>query len=359
MKAVDVQFQNFRNLKAGQLICHPSVNVIYGDNAQGKTNLLEALWLFTGARSFRGAKDGECVAHGQEGARLTLNFEAKDGAHKSTLDIGGRRQATLDGVALKSSGELAGNFNAVVFSPTHLSLIKDGPSERRRFIDTAIGQLWPKYINLLKSYTHCLAQRNAILRDVKYHSQLYDMLEVYDTELAKLGYKIIEYRNRYIDRLKEHIGDIYGGISGGKEVLGLSYISTGGESADSLLSSLKEAYQSDIAAGTTSVGPHRDELYVTVNGTDARAYASQGQQRSAVIALKMSEAAVMTQVSGEHPVALLDDVMSELDEGRQEYILNHIKDWQVFITCCDPSSVKLLKDGAAIKMKNGSIINEN
>lgn len=358
MKALQLEFKNFRNLNEGSVECHPAVNVIYGDNAQGKTNLLEALWLFSGARSFRGAKDSECIRHGEEQARLTLDFESLGRNHKAQLDISSRRVATLDEVSLKNSGELAGNFRAVVFSPAHLSLIKDGPSGRRRFIDTAIGQLWPKYIGLLKNYTHLLAQRNALLKDVKYHTQLYDMLDVYDGELAKMGSRIIAYRNRYIDRLKEHIGAIYGGISGGKEKLCLNYEFCGGADEEQLIAALKSARNSDISTATTSVGPHRDELAVTVNGMAARAYGSQGQQRSAVIALKMSEAAVMTQVSGEHPVALLDDVMSELDEGRQDYILNHIKDWQVFITCCDKSSVKLLKEGTALQMKDGSIVKE-
>jgi len=356
LRAVSIEFQNFRNLKAGKIDCHPAVNVIYGDNAQGKTNLLEAIWLFSGARSFRGAKDNECICHGQEQARLKLEFESLGRGHSAQLDISNRRTAFLDGVSLKTPGELAGNFKAVVFSPTHLSLIKDGPNGRRRFIDTAIGQIWPKYIGILKNYTHCLAQRNALLKDVRYHTQLFDMLDVYDGELARMGGQIASYRKRYVDKLNQFVGDIYGGISGGKEVLGVEYQAIGGMDSDSLQTALKTNRNADIATATTSVGPHRDELLVTVNGMAARAYGSQGQQRSAVIALKMSEAAVISEISGEHPVALLDDVMSELDEGRQDYILNHIKDWQVFITCCDRSSVKLLKEGVALQMKEGQII---
>ena len=176
MRANSIEFQNFRNLKSAKIQCHPSVNVIYGDNAQGKTNLLEAIWLFSGARSFRGAKDSECIAQGSEIARLNLEFESLGNKHTAQLDISSKRTASLDGVSLKTAGELAGNFKAVVFSPTHLSLIKDGPAVRRRFIDTAIGQIWPKYIGILKNYTYLLAQRNALLKDVRYSNQLFDPL---------------------------------------------------------------------------------------------------------------------------------------------------------------------------------------
>lgn len=358
MRANSIEFQDFRNLKSAKIQCHPSVNVIYGDNAQGKTNLLEAIWLFSGARSFRGAKDSECIAHGSELARLSLEFESLGRNHTAQLDISNKRSATLDGVSLKTAGELAGNFKAVVFSPTHLSLIKDGPSIRRRFIDTAIGQIWPKYIGILKNYTYLLAQRNALLKDVRYSTQLYDMLSVYDSQLAEIGSKLTAYRNRYVDRLNEFVGDIYGGISGGKEILTIEYEATGGCNCESLLNALKISQNSDISTATTSVGPHRDELSVKINGMAARSFGSQGQQRSAVIALKLSEAAVINQITDEQPVALLDDVMSELDEGRQDYILNHIKDWQVFITCCDRNSVKMLKEGTAFRVVNGEVKEE-
>ena len=359
MRADRIEIQNYRNLKTALIECHPSVNVIYGDNAQGKTNLLEAIWLFSGARSFRGAKDSECIRHGEEMARLKLDFEALGQQHSARLDISGRRIATLDGVSLKTAGELAGNFKAVVFSPTHLSLIKDGPEVRRRFIDTAIGQIWPKYIELLKNYAHLLAQRNALLKDIRFNSQLYDMLDVYDDTLAKFGCQIVSYRLRYVAKLNQYVGNIYGGISGGKEVLDIEYSATSGQNEADFLIALKESRNKDISTATTSVGPHRDELLVSINGQPARAFGSQGQQRSAVIALKLSEAAVISEISGEHPVALLDDVMSELDEGRQDYILNHIKDWQVFITCCDRNSVKLLKEGIALHMSEGEVIKAN
>ena len=352
MKVEEIGFENFRNLKKGNIKCHEQVNVIYGDNAQGKTNLLEAIWLFSGARSFRGAKDNECVAHGAELAKLNMQFEAEGRSQSAELIISTRRSATLGGVALKSAGELAGNFKAVVFSPAHLSLIKDGPNGRRRFLDTAIGQLWPKYIGLLKNYTRCLAQRNALLRDVKYHSQLYEMLDVYDNELSTLGGKITAYRAKYVELLSSLASTVYSGISGGKEEFDVIYQPSGG---NDMHDGLKSAQKADVLSGVTSVGPHRDELEVTVNGKSARSFGSQGQQRSAVIALKMSEAAVINQLSNEQPVLLLDDVMSELDERRQDYILNHIKNSQVFITCCDKNSVGLLKGGSAFLMSDGCI----
>ncbi len=358
MRADSISFENFRNLKNNKIECHRSVNVIYGDNAQGKTNLLEAIWLFSGAKSFRGAKDSECVAHDKDIARLILDFESMGRSQTARLDISNRRVATLGGVSLKSAGELAGNFRAVVFSPTHLSLIKDGPQGRRRFLDTAIGQLWPKYISLLKDYTRCIAQRNALLRDVRFHSQLLDMLDIYDNELCTLGNRIAQYRSKYIELLSERSAIIYNGITSGKETLGVSYISSSGLSKDEMAQKLKSSRSDDINSGTTSIGPHRDEIEVTVNGMLARSFGSQGQQRSAVISLKMGEAEVINEQTGEEPVMLLDDVMSELDEGRQDYILNHIEHQQVFITCCDKSAVGLLKGGSTFLMQNGEIIDK-
>ncbi len=353
-----LSFDKYRNLKTGEIESASGINVIYGDNAQGKTNLLEAIWMFSGAQSFRGAKDIQCIRDGEDSAKLNLEFSASGRDQTAEIIFDGRRNATLNGVKLKSGSELAGEFKAVVFSPVHLSLIKDGPSERRRFMDTAIGQLWPKYINLLRRYARAMQQRNSLLKDVRFHAQLFDMLEVYDGELSEIGAKITEYRLRFTERLKKYAAEVYSGISGGKETLGIEYICTGGYTAEQMREALKAARGDDLESGHTSVGPHRDDLNLLINNKSARAFGSQGQQRSAVIALKMSEAEVIYAVTNEHPVILLDDVMSELDENRQDYILNHISGRQVFITCCDKQSISLLNGGALFKMQGGVITKE-
>ncbi len=353
-----LKFENYRNLAAGEISAVSGMNVIYGDNAHGKTNLLEAIWMFSGAQSFRGAKDAECVKDGEQRAILKLDFNSEGRDQSAEIVFDGKRNANLNGIKLKSGSELAGKFRAVVFSPVHLSLIKDGPSERRRFIDTAIGQLWPKYIILLRKYTRAIQQRNSLLKDARFHTQLFDMLDVYDGEISKLGSRICEYRKRFLDRLSIYSAEVYKGISGGKENLELEYICTGGYTSEEMLEKLSQIRNDDLDSGHTSVGPHRDDLSVLINGKSARSYGSQGQQRSAVIALKMSEAMVIYAVTNEHPIILLDDVMSELDEGRQEYILNHIEGRQVFITCCDKSSVNLLNGGAVFHMESGVLTRE-
>lgn len=359
MKVKRIAFENFRNLASGELAAHEGINVIYGDNAQGKTNLLEAIWMFSGARSFRGAKESSLIRKGAEFSRLEMDFSADGREQNAALLIQNRRQATLNGVKLKSAGELAGQFRAVVFSPAHLSLIKDGPAERRRFLDMAICQLWPKYVPVYQEYVRSIAQRNALLKDARFHSQLYDMLDAYEAEIAQKGARLIAYRKRYVERIQGHAEKIYSGISSGREGLTVEYQTLdGGEDAGVFRDALKKARAEDCQSGSTSVGPHRDDLYFAVSGMAARQFASQGQQRSAVLALKLAEAAVLRDVSGEQPVALLDDVMSELDEFRQDYILNHIRDWQVFLTCCDRNSVGMMKQGVVFHMKDGVLTRE-
>ena len=351
-------FSNFRNLEAGEITADSGINVIYGDNAHGKTNLLEAVWMFSGAQSFRGAKDAECIRHGEKTAKLSLEFTAQGRQQTAEICFAERKTAALNGVKLQSASELAGNLRAVVFSPAHLSLVKDGPAERRRFLDLAIGQLRPKYIKLIKRYARAVQQRNSVLKDARFHTQLFDMLEVYDGEIAALGANIAAYRASFINKLSECAAEMYGGISGGRERFSVEYTCSGGTDGGEMLRRLADARNDDIDAGFTTVGPHRDDLSIMINGVSARTFGSQGQQRSAVIALKMSEAEVIYEITDERPVILLDDVMSELDESRQDYILNHIADRQVFITCCDRAAVGMLKSGACFHTENGVITKE-
>ena len=359
MKIERIAFEGFRNLHPGELVAQEGVNVIVGDNAQGKTNLLEAMWLFTGGKSFRGAKESSLITAGQEYARLEMDFFAEGRTQNATLLLQKGRQATLNGVKLKSGSQLAGHFRAIVFSPAHLTLVKDGPGERRRFLDAAIGQLWPKYIALYQAYLRAVAQRNALLKDARFHTQLLDMLEVYDREIAQKGARLVDYRLRYLARLSPFAQEIYAGIAGGKENLSLSYDGLpDGRDPAALLAALKAARREDLAGAVTSVGPHRDDLSLAVAGMDARQFASQGQQRSVVLALKLAEAAVLREVAGEQPVALLDDVMSELDESRQDYLLNHIRGWQVFLTGCDTAAIGRMTSGAVFRVKGGVITKE-
>ncbi|HHW45662.1 MAG TPA: DNA replication/repair protein RecF [Clostridiales bacterium] len=347
---------NFRNLKEIELEADSGVNIIYGQNAQGKTNLLECIWLFTGAKSFRGAKDTELVSFGCESAHIAMDFTAHGREQTARIIFTPRRQAELNGIKLALPSKLAGEFYAVIFSPDHLSLIKDGPSERRRFLDLAIGQLWPGYIEVLRQYNRAVSQRNLLLKKARERAADCNTLEAFEREIARSGAVIMNYRSRYIEILNSTAPEIYHNISGKKERLSIEYVRKEGLFTESdLAEALESRRQQDILSGTTSVGPHRDDLEFEISGTKAGKYGSQGQQRSVVLALKLAEAQIIKQITGEQPVALLDDVMSELDTVRQDYILNHIKGWQVLITCCDPSPITKLINGKVFYMQGGRL----
>lgn len=353
MTVKNINLKNFRNIKDLSFSPDEKMNVICGPNAQGKTNLLEAIWLFTGAKSFRGAKEKEFISFDCEEARIKLEFIRNGVRNDAELEIKERRKAILNGNALSSPGALAGNFCAIVFSPQDISLVKDGPAVRRRFLDTAIFQIYPKYAQLLRKYTRAVQQRNAVLKDLYYHGELSSLVDVFDSEIAESGREIIEYRKKYISFLKNTVPEIYFGLSGEKENLGISYICSC--SSEYLEERLKNARREDMRTGTTSIGPHRDDIEFSINGNSARLYGSQGQKRSVALSLKLAEAEILKNHTGEETVALLDDVMSELDPQRQNYILNHIKNWQVFITCCDPTNIENLSQGRVFTMKNGEL----
>jgi len=352
MKVKKLECVNFRNIEKENLLPCDNMNVICGENAQGKTNFLEAIWLFTGAKSFRGAKDNEFIRFGCENALISMDFISEEIEKEASLEIKEKRIATLNGNKLKSSHCLAGNFNAIIFSPIDLKLVGEGPSHRRKFLDTAIGQLYPSYIEILKKYTRAVTQRNKIIKDLKYDSTLNIMLDVFEKEIAENGEKIISFRKKYVSELNNYLGDIYSGISSGKEILDMKYLSTADENlVEKLFLSRKE----DMYSGVTTIGPHRDDLEFKINSINARSYSSQGQKRSIALSIKLAEAEVIKKKVGESPCFLLDDVMSELDPERQNFILNHIKGMQAFITCCDPSNIKNLKEGKIFNVKEGRV----
>ncbi|MDD6284598.1 MAG: DNA replication/repair protein RecF [Firmicutes bacterium] len=353
MNITRVSLSGFRNLTDTDILTDSGINVFYGSNAQGKTNLLEAIWLFSGLKSFRG-KDSELINYERDSAKIKIDFNMDGRDQTAEMTIAEQKKVKLNGVPLKSAGELTGNIRMIIFSPTDLSLIKDGPDVRRRFIDNAISQLWPKYVSLLSCYRRAVTQRNSIMRDVRFHASLIDMLDVYEREIASTGAAIIKYRQRYVELINEFIENIYAGISSGREHISVEY-SAAAASAAELYERLQNSRRDDIAAAVTSVGPHRDDLIININDHSARSFASQGQQRSAVLTLKMCEAAIIKKVSNCQPIALLDDVMSELDASRQDYILNHIKDWQVFLTCCDKNTVDMMRCGALFYVENGRV----
>jgi len=356
-----IEYDNYRNLKTGVLIPDKNMNVIYGENAQGKTNLIEAIWLFTGKKSFRGTKDVQLINVENLEKPLVLKSSFFSGGRSKTSEISilNKKTVKLNDVSLNSASELSENFTAILFAPTDMNLISDGPIARRKFLNDAISTVRPKYDKVLNSYNRAVMQRNSVLKDIATHSELQFMLDVYEERIAKAGAYIISQRKKYLEAVMTYITDIYSGISSKKEEIKVEY-KTNLEVADEegLKQALKDVRKQDVITATTSVGPHRDDVEFYINGMPLKIFGSQGQRRSVVIALKLTEAEILKKNTGEQPIAILDDVMSELDVSRQDFLLNHLKDWQVFITCCDPNTIKILENGKIFKMENGILSEE-
>lgn len=363
MKINSITLENYRNIKELS-VDFDNVNIIWGQNAQGKTNLLEAIYLFSGAKSFRSAKDKELIKFDCDFTRLKLDFSANNREQTAEIIIKDRKTVQLNGIKKKSAAELGDEIKTVIFSPDHLNMIKEGPSERRKFVDAALCQIKSNYRTLLKNYNRTLIQRNTLLKKADDVKTVEPLLEVWDANLANLGAKIIFQRIMYLKALKPYLKNIFEGISGGKEDIELVYIGADTYTDDvndiekKLYDKIKSHTKIDVLNHTTTKGPHRDDIEILINGKSVKTYGSQGQQRSSVLALKLAEASLLKNMTGENPIALLDDVMSELDEKRQDYILNHIKDLQVFITCCDKETVLRLKKGKTFHIENGTLSEE-
>lgn len=360
MRLRKLTVDGYRNLSTAELFPVENVNVFCGANAQGKTNLLEALWMFTGRRSFRGARDRELVRFGCSSADLSAQFEEEGRAVAVRLHIDTKRTAKRDGVLLESTAALAEIFPCMLFSPEDLALVKEGPAQRRRFLDDAISALRPRYTAALSEYQRALGQRNTLLRDIPRHPELRDMLPLFEDAMAKTGEVIIKHRRQYEMALAESAAAVYAGFSGDTERMEVAYRSSfdGDDIRERISDALCSSLEDDLRAGFTTVGPHRDDLAVVIEGKEARRFASQGQQRSAAIALKLAEAEILSRGFGETPVALLDDVLSELDGYRQDYILHRMGNWQIFLTCCDASIAKRLQDGRVFFLEKGELRND-
>ncbi|MBQ7956714.1 MAG: DNA replication/repair protein RecF [Clostridia bacterium] len=364
MKITRLNLSGFRNLKDVEFFPDEGINVIYGENGQGKTNIIEAVWLFTGFKSFRTRKNSEMIPYNEEKYEIEMDYfsENREQNIKLTSDIT-KQETYKNGIKMVSPRSIIGEFFSVVFSPAHLNLIKGGPDEKRRFLDIAISQLKPSYARMLSDYVRSLKQRNALLKNFGETSYEYDMLDCWDETISTLGGKITSERLKYIENLTESAIEIYDGISNGREILNVKYNQVGRESKNdekeiiiSLNDALKKSRENDIKNKFTSKGPHRDDFEVILNSKNIKNFGSQGQQRSAALSLKLAEASLIKKINDEQPVALLDDVMSELDTSRQDYILNKLKDWQVFISCCEPTQVLRMQSGKSFYVENGKII---
>lgn len=352
--------KNFRNLKSVEFFPHEEMNVIYGENGQGKTNIIESIWLLTGFYSFRARKNSQLIEQGKDEAEINNNFYSHSREQNALMKINRRKELILNGVKEESPRVMMGKYFAVVFSPATLGIVQDGPGERRKLMDIALSLIKPNYAVVMSRYLRVLDQRNALLKKMGEKAFEFDYILPWDTELANLGSKIIKYRLDYVEQLSELSSEIYEGISSGREKFSFYYdfsrenISEE-EIKTKLIADIEKSRDADLKRLYTNAGPHTHDLVLTLNGRDARTFGSQGQQRSCALAMKLGEASIIEKVTGECPVVLLDDVMSELDEGRQTFILNYLDNWQVFITCCDPSQLLRSKKGKAFEVINGEI----
>lgn len=330
MQIRKLRLKDFRNYKSLELTFHPKVNLLLGNNAQGKTNLLEALYITSLGKSFRTGRDGEMIRFGAPFFRVEVEA-LRDGEPLSVeLAVSEDQKAIkIDGVKATKSSELLEHIYTVVFSPEDLKIVKDEPEKRRRFLDREISQLKPSYYQNLGSYKKALLQRNALLKDCRAEEK---SLEVWDESLAHYGQLVMAERQRFTEKLNRISREIHQGITDGQEELQVLYHQ---DTIGDLLEALQKNHRRDRIRGTTGVGPHRDDLTLLINGIDLRSYGSQGQQRTAALSLKLAELKLIKEETGEEGILLLDDVLSELDSQRQQFLIHTLKDIQLFITATE------------------------
>lgn len=335
-----LELRNFRNYESLQLFDLSSkVNIFVGQNAQGKTNVVESILLLAVAKSHRTNRDGELIRFEQDAAVLQGMVERDNRTLRLDLKLLGKgKKGRVNGVEKRKMSDFVGHLNVVLFAPEDLQLIKGGPQMRRRFLDVEIGQVSPQYLYNLSQYQKVLVQRNSLLKEIAKKEAKDDMLSIWDDQLAVYGTKVIHKRLEFVGKLEEFARDIHSRISGGKELLSFRYqnsvdVKAGGDLGEAYFSELQKRKKQDILRGTTSVGPHRDDLQVWINDREVHTFGSQGQQRTASLSMKLAEIELIRSEVGEYPVLLLDDVLSELDGERQLHLVESMGERvQTFIT---------------------------
>ncbi len=328
-----IELCNFRNYEREEFHFHEGTNVLYGDNAQGKTNVLEAIFVGGTTKSHKGSKDSELIMKGREEAHLRYFIEKNECTYKVEIHMkrGKAKGIAIDGLPISSSKEMMGLCHIIFFSPEDLSIIKDGPEQRRRFIDMEMCQLKKTYLYYLTQYKKVLKQRNALLKQIQQNNELRGTLEIWDKQLIEYGTKLIEMRDGFVQEIAVIIKDKHRNLTGGQEEIEVKYKPNC--QANDFSGQLFIERDRDIILGTTTVGPHRDDMLFYIGGQEIKTYGSQGQKRTAALSLKMAEIEIVEKTIGEKPILLLDDVLSELDRSRQNYLLENIKGIQTIITC--------------------------
>ena len=354
MLITELELQNFRNYSEQKIDFSKNINVFYGDNAQGKTNVIEAIFITAFGKSYRTTKEKELIQNNKDFFNINLKYKNKDRDASIKVQYSNKKNIFVNGVKIQKLSELLGNLNIVLFTPDDIDILKNGPEERRRFLDIMIGQIRPNYVHILNLYLNVLKQRNNYLKQIKEDAINInnDLLDIWDEKLVQYSHRICLYRTEFINKIKEKINIIHKNITENKEEINIEYI-TDSSDEKAFLELLKSRRKLDIIKGYTTRGIHRDDFNIYINNKPIKIYGSQGQHRTAVLSLKMSELQIIEEDIGEKPILLLDDFMSELDAKRRSNFLKNIGDMQVIVTCTD----KMENINADIsKVVNGKII---
>ncbi|MCI9570562.1 MAG: DNA replication/repair protein RecF [Lachnospiraceae bacterium] len=355
-----IELLNYRNYKQLHIDFHEGTNVLYGDNAQGKTNILESVYVCSTTKSHRGSKDREIVQFGQEESHIKMIVRRDGVPYRIDMHLkkNKARGIAVNGIPIKKSSELFGIVNVIFFSPEDLNIIKNGPSERRRFIDLELCQLNRLYVYYLVQFNKVIIQRNKLLKEIDFNPPLIDTLDLWDAQLVRFGRELIRLRASFIEELNEIIYGIHFHLSGNKETLTVKYEPNTAET--DLEKALKKNRPQELRQKMTLTGPHRDDLNFIINETDIRKFGSQGQQRTAALSLKLAEIELVKKTVKDYPVLLLDDVLSELDKKRQEHLLSEIRHIQTIITCTglDEFVSSKFQMNKTFKIVNGAVESE-
>ena len=349
-----IKINNFRNYDKEEINLEKNINIFYGQNAQGKTNIIEAIFLCSLGKSFRAKKDNEMIKLNKENAIVEIEYEKSDRDGKIKIEIENKKNIYLNGIKIKKLSELLGNLNVVIFTPDDINILKGGPQNRRRFLDIMISQLRPNYMHILNLYLKTIEQRNKYLRQIKEEHKDENLLEIWDEKLAEYAIKIYEYRKEFIEKIIKKINIIHKNITNGEEQIELEYI-TECDSKEKYLKLLKERRKLDIIKGFTTKGIHRDDFVIYINKKDIKIFGSQGQNRTAMLSLKLAELQVIYDEIGEYPILLLDDFMSELDKTRRKNFLENIEGTQVIITGTEKLDIENL-EYLEYNVSNGKVL---
>lgn len=352
-----IALSGFRNIESAEVVFDSGVNILCGDNGQGKTNLMEAIYLASVGRSFRGADESEMIKFGSEGASVSIDFCDSIRTQNISMRMyrGRRRQVELNKVSIKRLSDMVGELSTVLFCPGHLSIIQDGPAMRRNYLDVAISQLRPAYIASLQRYAQILKNRNKLIKDAEEDRRTFDAtVDFWSAQLAEEAATITVMRAEYIRRVKSYVSEFFKDMTDGREVPDILYSSSGARSMNDrtipvdegfcfdreavrrkYLALLNNNHEKELGSGSTLWGVHKDDMVVYLNSHEARTYASQGQQRSLALALKLTEGEICREERSEYPIFLFDDVLSELDAGRRAYLTEQLSGRQVIMTCCE------------------------